>query len=232
MQGCEPPAQIHSQTYTGIPSDTQPQNQAYTETHRKSHSLPAHHARRLGLLAFDIETTGLNPATHVVTAACVFGEGAEETFLFKGESEADDARSRERFLALLDAAPRLCAFNGIRFDIPFLHTAWGVPAERVEGWVLKTFDVYEACKLGLNATFSLNRLLSANGLESKSGSGLHAITLAHSRQWDALGAYCMQDTRLTYLATLQDSIALPVLSHASKRQIVIDRTTRTLFRVW
>jgi hypothetical protein len=188
--------------------------------------------RGLGLIAFDIETTGLDPRGHAVTAACVFGDGAEETFLFKGEDDTEDAAARERFLAVLDAAPRLCAFNGIRFDIPFLHTSWGLSTERVEAWVLKTFDVYEACKLGLNTTFSLDKLLFANGMEGKSGSGLHAITLAKTKQWEALGAYCMQDTRLTYLVTRQDNIALPLLGQSSRRQIAIDRMTSTLFRMW
>ena len=185
-----------------------------------------------GMVAFDIETTGLDPSVCVVTAACVYGEGVEETFLFKGESEAEDAEGRVRFLGLLDAAPRLCSFNGIRFDIPFLHAAWRLSPERVEAWVLKTFDVFEACKLGLNTTFSLNHLLFANRMESKSGSGGQAIMLAQTKQWDALGAYCMQDTRLTYLVSSQRVIALPLLLKSSQRQFAIDRTSSALFQAW
>ncbi len=202
--------------------------EARAETTKRRHEPK----RGLGLVAFDIETTGLDPRSHAVTAACVFGDGAEETFLFKGENEDVDKEAKERFLAVLDAAPRLCAFNGIRFDIPFLHTAWGLSTERVGAWVLKTIDVYEACKLGLNTTFSLDKLLYVNGMEGKSGSGLHAIALAKTKQWDALGAYCMQDTRMTYLVTRQDNIALPLLGQSSQRQIAIDRMTSTLFRMW
>jgi hypothetical protein len=163
-----------------------------------------------GMLAFDIETTGLDARACAVTAACVYGDGVASTYLFRNEDPAADLLERERFMAELDAAPRLCAFNGVRFDVPFLHVAWGVPDARVEGWALKTFDVYEACKLALNSTFPLSRLLLLNGLESKSGSGLEAIELARSGRWEALGDYCMQDTRLTYLVSTQARILLPV----------------------
>ena len=185
-----------------------------------------------GMIAFDIETTGLDASSCRVTAACVFGPGVEETFIFKGEDPTADAALRDRFVSILDSAPRLCAFNGIRFDIPFLYKAWGLSLDRVECWVLKTFDVFEACKLASNATFSLNRLLASNGLESKSGTGCHAITLAQTKQWDALGAYCMQDTRLTYQVSCQRLIALPLTARKGARRVVLDRDSEGLFGVW
>lgn len=203
-----------------------------------------------GMVAFDIETMGLDPRQHGITAACLYGAmdgprpgqqvihdpasaGAHvvRTFLFRGEDAAADLALREEFMGHLDAARSLCAFNGVRFDIPFIETAWGVPASRVEAWILKTFDVYEACKLGLSATFSLNRLLAANGLESKTGSGLHAIQLAKTGQWEALGDYCMQDTRLTYLVSSQPAIVLPLHTVREQRP-VIDRASPGLFVLW
>ena len=157
------------------------------------------------MLAFDIETTGLDGHTCDVTAACIYNSEISETFLFP----EPDLAKRERFMAALDSAPRLCSFNGIRFDIPFLHAAWRIPDRRVEAWALKTFDVYEACKLSLNCTFSLDRLLFKNKLESKTGSGLHAIHLAKTGQWEELGNYCMQDTRMTFLVSSLPEIHLP-----------------------
>lgn len=181
-----------------------------------------------GLLAFDIETTGLDPSQCHVTAACVYGLDSlgnpiQQTFLFKGIQAYTqaDLDSAERFMALLDASPRLCAFNGIRFDIPFLHTAWRVPARRAERWILKTFDIFEACKLAVNTTFSLNALLAANGLESKSGTGSHAITLATTGQWEELGAYCMQDTRLTFQVSCTPPIRLPMPPISRDRHLVM-----------
>jgi hypothetical protein len=218
-------------------------------THKTSPYRPAA-PEAFGMVAFDIETLGLDPCAHRITAACLYGAmdgprpGQQDirdssvpgphvvrTFLFRGEDAATDLALREEFMAHLDAARSLCAFNGIRFDIPFIERAWDVPAARVEAWVLKTFDVYEACKLGLSATFSLDRLLAANGLESKTGSGLHAVHLAKTGQWDALGDYCMQDTRLTYLVSSQAAIALP-LHTVREMRLFIDRTSPGLFVLW
>lgn len=203
-----------------------------------------------GMVAFDIETMGLDPRAHRVTAACLYGamdgprpgqqviRDASEpgthvvrTFVFTEDTPESDLVMREEFMAHLDAARSLCSFNGIRFDIPFLQQAWGIPQPRVESWIVKTFDVYEACKLGLNATFSLDRLLAVNNLESKSGSGLHAIHLAKTEQWAALGDYCMQDTRMTYLVSSQRAISLPLHTVRGKR-VVIDRGHTGLFTLW
>lgn len=204
-----------------------------------------------GMVAFDIETTGLDPLQHRVTAACLYGamDGQRpgqrvlrdalvpgphviRTFVFKNQTpNQHDLEMREEFMAHLDSARGLCAFNGIRFDIPFLQKAWDIPASRVEAWVVKTFDVYEACKLGLGATFSLDRLLAANSLESKTGSGLHAILLAKEGRWDELGDYCMQDTRMTYLVSSQQTIALPLHTVRGKR-LVLDRGMSGLFTLW
>jgi len=75
------------------------------------------------MLSFDLETTGLNPATCAITCACAYDpeRGIERYFLFP---LGDDP---EEFLQLLDEADRLCAFNGARFDIPFLQVALGLP---------------------------------------------------------------------------------------------------------
>ena len=73
------------------------------------------------MLSFDLETTGLNPATCAITCACAYDpeRGIERHFLFP---LGDDP---EEFLQLLDESDRLCAFNGARFDIPFLQVALG-----------------------------------------------------------------------------------------------------------
>lgn len=39
-----------------------------------------------------------------------------------------------------DAADSLCAFNGVRFDIPFLHAALRLSQETTAAWLLKTTD--------------------------------------------------------------------------------------------
>ena len=198
------------------------------------------------MLAFDIETLGLNPLVNhdnplapPVTAVSLYSTcpTKQKTFIFKSSTAdptADEAREeemREEIFTMLDEAPRLCAFNGIRFDIPYMKAAWNIPDERVEAWVLKTFDVFEACKIAINRTFPLKNLLAVNGMESKSGTGLAAINLAKTFQWDALGDYCMQDTRLTFLVSTQRTVVLPITTKTNQR-IVMDRSTPGLFLLW
>ena len=198
------------------------------------------------MLAFDIETLGLNPLeNHLnplapsITAVSLYSTcpTKQKTFIFKsssGDPTADEAREsemREEIFAMLDEAPKLCAFNGIRFDIPYMKAAWNIPDERVEAWVLKTYDVFEACKIALNRTFPLKNLLAANGMESKTGTGLAAINLAKNFQWDDLGNYCMQDTRLTFLVSAQRTVVLPITTKTNQR-VVMDSSTPGLFLLW
>lgn len=184
------------------------------------------------MVAFDIETHGLKPIEKPITAAAVYnGCGLSRVFVFKGEDEEADMLLREEFLGILDAAPRLCAFNGIRFDIPYIIKDWGLDPARARAWVLKTVDVFEACKLGLRQTFKLSQLLAVNSLESKTGSGAEAVVLAREKKWEQLGAYCLQDTRLTYLVTAQVCIMLPLHTAAGQR-LAVDRRSPGMFALW
>jgi uncharacterized protein YprB with RNaseH-like and TPR domain len=72
---------------------------------------------------FDIETTGLDAATSVVTAVSVHRGGDTETFV-RGE-DLDPAALR----SALDA-PLLVSFNGKRFDVPFLEDCLGLSLDR------------------------------------------------------------------------------------------------------
>ena len=161
---------------------------------------------RAAVLAFDIETTGLDAETCEVTCACAYDpdRGVERSFVF---SQGD---SPEEFTRLLDEAPLLCAFNGVRFDLPFLARRWGVPDEKVGSWVRKMVDPFEGCKLGLGQTFSLNALLEKNGLPVKTSSGLEAVRMAKEGRWAELAEYCMHDTKMTHAAvTLAGGMVLP-----------------------
>jgi hypothetical protein len=157
------------------------------------------------VLAFDIETTGLDAETCDVTCACAYDpdRGIERSFVFS------QGGSPEEFVSLLDEAPRLCAFNGVRFDVPFLAKRWNISDEKVGQWMLKMIDPFEACKLALGQTFSLNKLLSENGLEGKTGSGLDAVNMAKDGRWDELAEYCMHDTKVTHAAVVLPVIQIP-----------------------
>ena len=170
------------------------------------------------VLAFDIETTGLEAEFCDVTCACAYDpdRGVERSFVFAlGDSPGE-------FMSLLDEAPLLCAFNGVRFDIPFMCKKWGVSDERAGKWVKKMLDPFEACKVALAQTFSLNRLLAANGLQAKTGSGLDAVNMAREARWTELAEYCMHDTRMTHAAVMvQGGATLPLCEkqrYSAKRQ--------------
>jgi len=66
---------------------------------------------------FDIETTGLDRHTDVVTTVSFHQGGSTETLVRGRDLTAD--RVADRFAA----APVLVTYNGHRFDIPFLETA-------------------------------------------------------------------------------------------------------------
>ena len=153
------------------------------------------------MLAFDIETTGLDAGSHEVTVICCedFFTGQKYTFEYartrKLGALAVDQLTTE-LIRLLDNATSLCAFNGIRFDLPFMHRALGLSDATVTGWIVKTSDILECSRLIYGQTFSLNLLCECNGMPMKSGTGLQAISLAFNEQWEELNAYCADDVSI------------------------------------
>ena len=166
------------------------------------------------MLAFDLETTGVDPGQALVTCAAVSDPeaGLERIFFFARLDNGElvpmlDAA--EEFMQMLDAADRLCAFNGASFDLPFIQHGLGAAPERVLRWRLKLHDVYEACRLALDVTFPLRALLELNGLPGKTGSGADAIQLARDGDWARLGGYCLNDTRVTHQVSSLGRVLLP-----------------------
>lgn len=150
------------------------------------------------MLAFDIETFGLSPRSakiSVVCTECIF-TGARRAFEFGRHDREVGGICPDMvasLVATLDAAASLSAFNGVRFDLPFLQVALGLPEATVRAWVLKTTDILECCRLLLGHTFKLDLLCETNGMPMKSGSGLFAIQLAREARWPELNAYCADD---------------------------------------
>ena len=128
------------------------------------------------MLAFDIETEGLDPLKHRITVACVYDpkKSIKQSFnlLLGGDEEA------ESFMKCLDEADSLCSFNGPRFDLPFIISRYKVPHSRYKYWFAKLFDYFEVCKLVFGSSCSLNNLLIANGMEIKTSTGLQAVEWA------------------------------------------------------
>jgi hypothetical protein len=166
------------------------------------------------MLAFDLETTGLDPRKGLITCAAVSDPeaGVERVFFFvrlENNLLVPMLDEAEEFMALLDGAARLCAFNGARFDLPFIEHYLRPGAARVLAWRLKLHDVFEACKLAIGVTFSLDALLAHNGVPGKTGSGCHAIQLAKEGRWEELREYCLNDTRMTHRVSSRPGVLLP-----------------------
>ena len=167
----------------------------------RPYSLNAPADSRAAMLAFDIETTGLDAARCVVTVVCTedYLTGEQRAYEFarvRDETPEDLDELREAMARQLDEATSLCAFNGVRFDIPFLQHALGIPPSRALAWTLKTSDILEQCRLLHACTFSLNMLCAANGVQVKSSSGLEAVHMAQRREWQRLREYCTDDVRI------------------------------------
>lgn len=159
------------------------------------------------MLAFDLETTGLDPQKDQITCAAVYDPDAdiERVFMFAAGARDDP----EEFMLLLDQADRLCAFNGASFDLAFISAQLAPAPQRVACWRLKLHDVFVACKWGLGVTFPLQSLLDHNCLQGKTGSGKEAIDLFKSGRLEELGEYCLHDTRMTHRVSSLPFIRLP-----------------------
>ena len=116
-------------------------------------------------------------------------------------------------MSILKKDPVLCVFNCIRFAIPFICKCRTLPEHTAGGRFVKTVHVFEACKLGLGKTLSIDELLTADGLQCKTRTRRHAIHLAESGQRKALGHYCMHYTNMTHLVSSTCSIVLPLYTN-------------------
>ena len=153
------------------------------------------------MLAWDIETFGLDPRSckiSVICTECVF-TGEKKAFEF-GKYDAEKGGicplMLAEFIETMDAAQSLSAFNGVRFDLPFVEVALGIPEEKIRAWALKTTDILEWSRLVNNHTFKLDLLCEVNDMPMKSGTGLYAITLAKDCRWQELNSYCADDVSI------------------------------------
>jgi uncharacterized protein YprB with RNaseH-like and TPR domain len=150
------------------------------------------------MLVFDIETTGLDSANHEVTVVCTedFYSGEKKTYNFGKLGITDDAQRSSLLKSLVcdfNNAKYLCAYNGIRFDLPFMQRALEIPSAVVTAWVLKTVDLLEYLRLTGMPWSSLDAICVANGIATKTSSGAQAVQMAREGNWVDLEAYCAHD---------------------------------------
>lgn len=169
------------------------------------------------MLAFDIECTGLNMYSDRITVASVYDPDSVPPIKHTYNFMVGDVQGNiEAFLDTLDRADTLCAFNGVKFDLPFIIERFHVKQERYVPWFLKLFDYFEVCRLVFGSSCSLNNLLIANDEEVKTSSGMQAVIWAEEGQWEKLEEYCMADTMLTWKISTRPDVIIP-LTRKKKR---------------
>ena len=171
------------------------------------------------MLFFDIETTGLTDKDKV-TVVCTedYESSARKVFNFARTVSEDERQVLRRELMLdFDNASSLCAYNGVRFDLPFMQRALDIPVENVTEWVLKTSDILEQLRLRENTVCKLDYICTVNSVPSKSSSGLEAIRMAAEGRWDELEQYCANDVRI-----LCDLYRMRRLKHPLRADAVLD----------
>ena len=181
----------------------------------------------VGMLEFDIECTGLDRFKDHVTVASVYNPdvGIERNFNF---CVGDVEGAKREFMQHLDDAEIICAFNGVRFDLPFIIQQFGVPPQRWQLWFVKIFDYFEVCKTVFGSSCGLNKLLQANGEEVKTSSGLQAVEWAKEGKWLDLEDYCMMDTKLTHKISMRGEVVLPLTGKAHMMRCYHDAMTHSL----
>lgn len=127
-------------------------------------------AENFEVAGFDIETTGLDAETSVVTTVSVHRDGETET-LVRGR-DLTAANLRREF----DAADVLVSFNGKRFDVPFLESAFDLEVTTPHLDLM-----YPARRVGL--TGGLKAIERAVGIDRESDvDGREAVELWHRYQ--------------------------------------------------
>ena len=103
----------------------------------------------------------------------------------------------------------MCAFNGVRFDLPFMQQALRLNTDVITRWVLKTVDPLEFLRLSGHYTTSLDKICVYNNIVSKSSTGLRAIQMAHDGLWEELEEYCQQDVSILCVLLKQRTFKHP-----------------------
>lgn len=163
------------------------------------------------MLAFDIETTGLDMYKSSITCICIYDPEIqkEKSYHFTIGTPQEIQDKAEDFMKELDQAESLCTFNGIQFDIPFIQVQFKANPDRVAMWLLKTVDLFHEYKTLHNHTFSLDKALMANNLKTKTSNGFEAVKMAREGRLKDLEDYCMMDTKLTYELTMMPYFNAP-----------------------
>ena len=124
--------------------------------------------------------------------AAVEVEQAKMTTLWRDE-DAENIGPFELLFQAFDDAALIVSYNGLGFD----HMVLFKYCKRVrsERHLMKTHDAFARLRCSTMIWFKLDRLLKANGLETKTANGLEAIAMWEAGRREELQTYCEQDVR-------------------------------------
>jgi hypothetical protein len=151
------------------------------------------------MLAIDIETLGMLDETPLpdISCICMYDDDMNISLRFLDISEQEYRDSVQIVVNALDEADRITGYNIVLFDLEYIKQKFHISQEKMNAWVKKCVDPFMCAKYILRSTCKLQDLLSLNNLQSKTGSGKDAITLARNKEWEKLLSYCMMDTILS-----------------------------------
>lgn len=134
-----------------------------------------------------------------VDAAACLKDGTDAVSAATKHSFWRDAETRQPFeplLALFDDAAVIVAYNGLDFDFPLLfkYYARDDPGRlRYFSHRAKCFDPFSRIRAAFDHWPKLDKLLSENGVPTKTSTGLEAVSMWNDGRRDELLAYCTQD---------------------------------------
>jgi len=149
-------------------------------------------------VALDIETTGVKMNEDTITCVALVGEGWNACWhMGPGYNHME---KRELLRDCLNNAQSIIVYNGALFDIPFLQRFYNFEDGEVGPWMMKLIDPFYSARalLGRGACPKLSQILSLNGINPKTSSGLEAVNMAKEGRWEELADYCLNDTMVTY----------------------------------
>jgi hypothetical protein len=119
----------------------------------------------------------------------------------------------DELLTLFDEASLIVAYNGLDYDFKMLLKHYSRKNDpkrlRYTNHRLKCLDMFANLRAALGKWPKLDALLMANGLASKTASGLEAITMWEEQRRDELLTYCEADVWLLAELSLKEHMIVP-----------------------
>jgi len=154
------------------------------------------------MLIIDIETTGLDLQEHEITVIGTILYDPVKKVIVKVEcfnviiNKLDGNAQgmldvKKKIAQMLADCTSIVAFNGIKFDMPFIFKWLDQASSDVES---KYLDFCAISKTEANCYISLNNVCILNQIPvCKSANGAQAVIWAREQEWNKLSDYCMQD---------------------------------------